>query len=728
VDGGAELRGGRARLLASWRWGRPGAPPPRRAAHAPPASAAVALRLNAHWTLSFAGPDACELAFACAGVARRVALPLRPSTSTSTATASVPRPSLSERTDALSQEVKARQQALHPSSDRIQHAALRSLVAGLDAGLEPWLARGSGAWAEALLRESTLRGGSLRSALGSTAGSAASAAAARTTGAVPWVESGWRERALAATMAEAPGALWTEEKGQNASVAPGASHPVPAVAARLRLHGADLRRHLWHESPPLPRSRMLREASGRYVDPWGEGAPTRAADAADGGIGVGGGPVLEKLAWVRTAELDEFLRHKCDPAGVVLAVCVRTAEPACLRALQTLEHVKGSLHVAERLEASGAPPPVDDASVAAARALVRDVGGSAARLQLVAVDMAESTALTKRMHVTTLPYFMLFYGSGGFESAAVYAGVMGGVGVTTLPICDRAANVLLVEPHAPHQVTTEALLRRCGTPWSLAAGRFDAGAGRTLGAGVEAARLVQALAAAGAPSKRRADEAAERAAARDVGGGAGTDATGQLPSDFAVALVNAEDVSHEDAGALCRALAAAAPRSTPCPPPALVGATLVVAVHPSGTARFGRHSWRREPWVPVEPGGLAMAVDDSEESRAPPEPWACPRSGIIQNAQPHHLLHGAASVAVVRPIKRPTLEALARIWRRQRGGASALRSNVHLGMTHDDVVARMHAALRAGRAGRFLGPHWNERQGVPVSSSETVVRGTALVS
>ena len=68
--------------------------------------------------------------------------------------------------------------------------------------------------------------------------------------------------------------------------------------------------------------------------------------------------------------------------------------------------------------------------------------------------------------------------------------------------------------------------------------------------------------------------------------------------------------------------------------------------------------------------------------------WACPNTGIIQNPTPELLLHGAASVAIVKPYKRPMFDLLTRVWkcvsRVQKG-----QDSVHLGITPEDVAIRV---------------------------------------
>jgi hypothetical protein len=143
----------------------------------------------------------------------------------------------------------------------------------------------------------------------------------------------------------------------------------------------------------------------------------------------------------------------------------------------------------------------------------------------------------------------------------------------------------------------------------------------------------------------------------------------------------------------------------------------------------------------------------------------------VQNATSEALLGGRASCAVVKPLRAGALPVLQTLYRRlvvaasgggsaadaapdcatllrlagadteaprtaaavarapivghtvaQKGGVAA--DDVHIGLTHNDVLQRLLAFAAAGRAGNFLPEGF--RPETSVSASDTIVRGVPL--
>jgi hypothetical protein len=262
---------------------------------------------------------------------------------------------------------------------------------------------------------------------------------------------------------------------------------------------------------------------------------------------------------------------------------------------------------------------------------------------------------------------------------------------------------------------------------------------------------------------------------------AGTDASAQLMFDYAIILLDAHCGTLTEVESLNQAIGAAAnaQRASEGKGPSnlsnnarpvkagnkelhLVGRSLLTALFPlnqciSGTTMCDLcYSLLRTPFVP-------SPIKDQE--------WSCPHCGIIQNASSDTLLGGRVSVAAVKPLRCGALPALASYYRRlivnyeggsavsgiedletllyksgadpanpitakaisrapitgltsdRKGGVHS--DDVHIGLSHNDVIARLLDALKAGRSGQFLGETWKPSLGVSVS--ETVIRGVKLL-
>eukprot|EP01138_Halocafeteria_seosinensis_P009013 gb/GECG01009212.1/.p1 GENE.gb/GECG01009212.1/~~gb/GECG01009212.1/.p1 ORF type:complete len:143 (+),score=10.38 gb/GECG01009212.1/:1-429(+) len=112
--------------------------------------------------------------------------------------------------------------------------------------------------------------------------------------------------------------------------------------------------------------------------------------------------------------------------------------------------------------------------------------------------------------------------------------------------------------------------------------------------------------------------------------------------------------------------------------------------------------------------------------------------GIIQNPKREHTLNGQASIAVVRPVRKATLDALSKAWRTLvkqdtaptlpgiDPGDTGEGDGVHLGMTHNDILQRLHQASEAANKGEYISEM--KAEGLALSSNEIRVRGTSLGS
>lgn len=261
----------------------------------------------------------------------------------------------------------------------------------------------------------------------------------------------------------------------------------------------------------------------------------------------------------------------------------------------------------------------------------------------------------------------------------------------------------------------------------------------------------------------------------------GTDASAQILYDYAIILLDAQCGSTAEIESLNQAIGAAANAqrasegkgpskalNTSRPVKAgnkelhLVGRSLLTALFPLNHCVSGStmcdlcYSLLRTPFVP-------SPIKDQE--------WSCPHCGIIQNATSDTLIGGRVSVAAVKPLRCGALPALSSYYRSlivayeggsavsgiedlasllyksgadpsnpftskaisrapiigfssdHKGGVHS--DDFHVGLSHNDCIARLLDALKAGRSGHFLADSWRPPLGVSVS--ETVVRGVQLL-
>jgi hypothetical protein len=267
----------------------------------------------------------------------------------------------------------------------------------------------------------------------------------------------------------------------------------------------------------------------------------------------------------------------------------------------------------------------------------------------------------------------------------------------------------------------------------------------------------------------------------------GTDATAQVAPDYAVVLLDAGCGAGHEVARVAAAMAsashiraeaaaggAAATVMAGSTSVKLVGRSLLVACWPSGSVRGHTAMCATCVRLIHRNNRPAPAAGEDGVRSEPAGEWACPHCGVIFNANTARLLDGRASLAVCKPFKGGTLPALAYYWRQldngggggaAAGGAARLNpatvlreagadpadprvqaalahvpligqtqelkgglavDDVHLGLTHNDVLGRLLAGWKQGKAGVFKADGYVPPLGVAVS--ETVVRGVPLVA
>jgi len=530
------------------------------------------------------------------------------------------------------------------------------------------------------------------------------------------------------------------------------------------LSDVDTRKRLGGIHPSLPRTGGLVRASGRYSDVVS--APSRPSAAIPDAP-----PGADAEPWLAD-------RGAAFPDSLLVVLCLRTDDSTGRAAMQTVGRLQSTLatHFPFAADFASDPLVTEDERTAlaaeAAQAGARGVGpdGRESPLHLRLCRTEAGGWLARRFSVRSLPLFLAFW-----RGALVYRGVMGGSRVVRLPACNRPCNVLMVEPSAALQVRAERTLRTGRWSWVLVSGRYDAGrdavtagsaAGEPVrgGAGLGPGGGVVGLADEAAARLREVRDAAKEADRRCGAGstgraasGPGLDTTAQRADDFALVLVAAK-AGEAEAGRIAGEVARSggtgrggAVGSEGGVSPRLCGRSLVVAVLPSGAVLPG-----------PGPAVLPVAASSRSASSAAPrgEAWSCPRTGVVVGPSDDHLLGGAATVAVVRPLREATMRALRGMWRQclhargeasgraraaaaaesksrgdggapgavllpgQTSGPEGEGDGAHLGMTHNDLLARLMTLRQDASAGRARA----STAAVLLPASETVIRGTRLIA
>lgn len=713
---GASIIDEKGNTLKSWLWdsGRQGA--------GTPPKEPFTFTMNRWLTFKFTSRTDMTVTFNCDGVEREFQMGERFRRTDTYMDKAVPAPgmlgkkvivtdapSLQERTRLFNEEAKFSRMAVKPDSRNIRRfGEIKDVMAGLEEHFSSYERRiETGEW----LTKPFAAAGWRDDALARTLKEVPQHRAARSTdnplGATdlgmtlkeaghvsdPFELTGDRAGPLGATgrtvLSATGGGLGATQSTADDSISGGAGGPGAAAAmsgfsARdgKWLGELDIKKAIAEANPVLERSTQLRGASGRYcID-----VPVENK-----------GTVFRKLPVVRARNLDRYLDEVARPQQLVLVACLRDDDPLCRRAQQLLEHVNGSL-------ASQYP---DDPNTGK-----RDDGAAPPNpcpYRIIKVDMQESREMTRRFAIHALPMFLSFC-----DGKLCYAGPLGGA-VMRMPICDRAVNYLVLEPSAKHQMQAERVLRAQGCSWDLAI------------------RAADAL----AHVRRLGDDAANKKGPR----------AGEVVASHAILLVSA-DCNPEDVKGIVaqmeRRKKGGGRGSGAAGGPALCGETLVVAVHECGRVKpfpevpaaesRGRRGGRKK-----KTDAAAVREDLAHQAPEATSGALCsPRSGLVSHPTADLLLGGVASVAMVRPFKRGTVEELSKLWwalrlRAQLEGAAGeaaaaavgAAKAAHVGLTHDDVLAKMHEHLELGKRGQFIDP--GSTFGLSLSASDTAFRGVTLI-
>ena len=140
-----------------------------------------------------------------------------------------------------------------------------------------------------------------------------------------------------------------------------------------------------------------------------------------------------------------------------------------------------------------------------------------------------------------------------------------------------------------------------------------------------------------------------------------------------------------------------------------------------GSGKNGGGSGGGPLFVSMLPMGMVRLVGLPLDLNSPPadgRPLACPRTGVVLNAGPEHLVGGSCHIAVVKDIRRGTLDEVSRrcqeikqaakdalVASRSGGGNGMPREEVdgrHMGHTKSDLFREFAAAAERGRRGQYL--------------------------
>ncbi|CAM9336803.1 unnamed protein product [Ectocarpus sp. 4 AP-2014] len=251
-----------------------------------------------------------------------------------------------------------------------------------------------------------------------------------------------------------------------------------AAASRLRKGGKwlgelDVRLQLSAENPLLKRSNLLQAASGRYAEEIVVPGAKTSVSNPTGKTTVSGVPLLKVPA---SSRLRAFLEEEAAPDLLVTVLGVRGDDPACNK-VRTIAELANSFLVqglsssssGERVSGGGGMGEGgrmnnNSRSSSAAGPSSRASVSGAEKYRMVRVDFAEHRATAELYGVQALPAFLMFQGG-----RLAWAGTLGGNPLKAAPPAGSAGGrrVLLVEPCAKRQISTERALRKFGCSWDL---------------------------------------------------------------------------------------------------------------------------------------------------------------------------------------------------------------------------------------------------------------------
>jgi len=294
-------------------------------------------------------------------------------------------------------------------------------------------------------------------------------------------------------------------------------------------------------------------------------------------------------------------------------------------------------------------------------------------------DMTQSRLLVKRYNVKSLPCYLAFYNGKLVSCKAM------GQKAIKLTKSDDNPRTLLYEPNFADQIKTEKILKKLRYQWDLCI---------TSAAGV-------------AHAKRLADSGKHLGADR------------QDEYAYSLVMVNNEMIGVEDVKTLKKFVS----RTGGSGPSK--ASTLFCSMVKMGTVPLAK---------------LPLDLNEEPEKQGYIPPIACPRTGIILGAGNEHLCNGTCSVAVVKDIRRGTLDAMnsqvqalkqaamdAVVASRSKGDGNVPREEVdgrHMGHTKTDLLQEFAAALAKGRRGQFQKKNFN--YGINLTTSTTNFRGQVL--
>jgi hypothetical protein len=251
---------------------------------------------------------------------------------------------------------------------------------------------------------------------------------------------------------------------------------------------------------------------------------------------------------------------------------------------------------------------------------------------------------------------------------------------------DDSPRTLLYEPNFTDQIKTEKILKKLRYEWDLSL---------TSAAGV-------------ARAKDLADSGRHLGADR------------QDEYAFSLVLVNNEMVTAEDVKTLKSFIS-----RTGVAGPTKSGA-LFCSMVKMGTVPLAK---------------LPLDLSLAPEQQGYTAPIACPRTGIVLGASAEHLCHDTCTTAVVKDIRRGTLDAMSKqvqiikqkamdaavAARSKAAGTEAPREEVdgrHMGHTKTDLLQEFAEALAKGRRGQFQKKDF--KYGLKLTTSTTNFRGQVL--
>jgi hypothetical protein len=274
---------------------------------------------------------------------------------------------------------------------------------------------------------------------------------------VPSLDASWRDDAMMSTKREIPRIPRTgTETGRTLGFADAiyvnredldASSTLPKDlldANGAWKSSADVRLALQENNPVIPRSYVLKSASGRYSNMLVVDPTNITSNNPTGMVTIEGKP-LTRMNWRKSKasmRLGEGGLPESSAGKLLVALIMRTGDPAGVAAKGVAEVV--NLQMEKDTGGSALAP----------RSSGRGRGDVDAELGFF--DVGDDSSILTDLKIMSLPTWVFFYGS-----RLVYAGQIGGRKLR-LPATLERKQVLVVEPIFKRQVAMEKTLRKCG--------------------------------------------------------------------------------------------------------------------------------------------------------------------------------------------------------------------------------------------------------------------------